>query len=212
MRATRRRERTLASFVPQRLFNAPASSFLLALAFLAPLSRLLTAVVMSSLVIVVSIGGEAHASTPQASELVKLNGRIAKASGIRVITTVGVFEGRGAWVDSVGLHLAGTHRRFDASEGIGPEVLPWGQASEIRIRRSHAREGAWVLGSLGAVLYGVAGAFGAGFADHPSTGLTVGYVAAGIVVGGTLGAAVGGLLGWGTHGWKTIWKDGRLMK
>ena len=50
--------------------------------------RLLTAVVMSSLAIVVSIRGEAHANTPQVAELVTLNGRIAKASGIRAITAV----------------------------------------------------------------------------------------------------------------------------
>jgi hypothetical protein len=161
---------------------------------------------------VVSIRREARANAPEASALVKLNSRIAKASGIRVITAVGIFEGRGAWVDSVGLHLAGTHRRFDASAGSGPEVMLWDQVSEVRIRRSHAREGAWVLGSLGALLGGAVGVFGAGFADNPSADLTVGYAAAGLAVGGALGGAAGGLLGWQTHGWKTIWKDGRSMK
>ena len=173
------------------------------------MSRLPIVLVMSTIFLVVSIRGEAHADAPAASDLVKLNSRIAKASGIRVITTMGIFEGPGAWVDSAGLHLAGTHRRYDVSSGGGPEVMSWDQVSEVRIRRSHAREGAWVLGSLGALLGGVAGAFSAGFAYPHSTGITVGSAALGVVAGGALGGAAGGLLGWSTHGWKTIWKSGR---
>ena len=176
------------------------------------MSRLLTSAVMSTLLLVVSIHHEAHARAPEASRLANLNRRIAKASGIRVITAVGIFEGRGAWVDSVGLHLSSTHRRFDASVGSAPDVVPWEQVSEVRIRRSHAREGAWVLGSLGALLFGAGWVYGSGFADNPSTGLTVGYAAVGLVAGGAVGGAAGGLLGWGLHGWKTIWKDGGSIK
>jgi hypothetical protein len=145
----------------------------------------------------------AQAADVRPSPFVELDHELRGASRVRVTARGARFVVRDVRADSVGIHWSSLIDRGTLDSLSGPGTLAWSEVLglERNARRgsSFAKRGAIWLGSIAALVVGVAAA--ADGADINSLGAAF----FGGVLGAGVGAAAGGLIGTTVPGWQQVY-------